>query len=384
MSSTPATIQDGPPLEVIVLDVGHGNSTIVRDGSDCAVIDAAPGSTTADELDAIGCRRIEHLVLSHADKDHIGSAAKLLLDDAREIGTIWFNADGQKNTQIWQRLLHAVDTRHRHSGLDGHQAIHTASSQQPSFGRVQLQVLHPPITFAGRGPSRNRTEFGVLSANTLSVVLRVLLDTVPAALLAGDMDAIALQHSQDNAIDLTAPVLVFPHHGGLPGTSASPEQAREFARAITRRVRPDLVIFSIRGGRNPANPNPEILAGVREEAPEAHIACTQLSIHCHAEKERAAPRHLSERNAAGLAAGRCCAGTIVIRRTTSGLGYEPTLADHRRFTESLPLIPLCRRTAEIPAPRDGQRDRNKRPRAAKRDTTRPASRSTGTDAPNAE
>lgn len=352
MNASSAT-QDSPPLEVIILDVGHGNSTIVRDGSDCAVIDAAPGTTTADELDAIGCRRIEHLILSHADKDHIGSAAKLLLDDAREIGTIWFNADGQKDTRVWQRLLYATHTRRRHGGLGGHQAIHTSGSLQPEFGRVRLEVLHPSIMFAGRGPSPNPTEFGVLSANTLSVVLRVLLDARPAALLAGDMDAIALRHSQDDAADLTAPILVFPHHGGLPGPGTSAEQAREFARTVTRLVRPNLVIFSIRGGRNPANPNPEILAGVRDEAPDAHIACTQLSIHCHADRERASStQHLAERNAAGLASGRCCAGTIVIRRTASGLDYEPTLEKHRRFTDSLPLIPLCRRTTQLPAQRE--------------------------------
>lgn len=40
---------DGP-LDVTILDVGHGNSAIVRDGHVCSVVDAAPRSVVKDEL----------------------------------------------------------------------------------------------------------------------------------------------------------------------------------------------------------------------------------------------------------------------------------------------------------------------------------------------
>jgi hypothetical protein len=36
--------------ELIILDVGHGNSAVLRDGASVVVIDCAPGSTLLDTL----------------------------------------------------------------------------------------------------------------------------------------------------------------------------------------------------------------------------------------------------------------------------------------------------------------------------------------------
>ncbi len=324
-------------LDVTILDVGHGNSALVRDGDICAVIDAAPGSTVLDELEAIGCQHIEHLVISHSDKDHAGGGATLLLDDSRTIGTVWFNADGEKQSEIWQRLLRAVHTRYRRGGLAGQQSIHIESGQVLRCGRARLEVSHPSILMAGTGPTGRTSPYGKLTTNAVSVVIRVHLAEQPAVLLGADMDATSLQSIQELGSELRAPVLVFPHHGGLPGKS----DPREFARTLSRLVEPDLVVFSIKSGLRPSNPDPRIVAGVREGAPDAHIACTQLSIHCHASDTPLPHNHLASRAAAGRRIGRCCAGTITVAYTADGLAYDPPLESHRKFVSAFVGTPLC-------------------------------------------
>jgi hypothetical protein len=327
------------PLQVIILDVGHGNSAIVRDGTKCAVVDTgtARQTTTVRELDRIGCTRIEHLIISHSDEDHVGGAPRLLLDESREIGILWFNSDGQKNTKAWEHFLRSAHMRRRRGGLGAVRDLHTAIDQHPSFGRVSLEIAHPSILFAGRGPTppgKHIPGFGRLETNSLSVVLRVLLDGEPAALLAADMDAVALAHIKDEGSIVTAPILVFPHHGGLPGKC----DPQDFARQLAELVEPELVIFSIKSGINPSNPHPDILSGVRQGAPRAHIACTQLSVHCHAAHTTATDWHLAEGHASGRDDGRCCAGSVTISSVDGGLLFDPPLDRHRVFIDEVVLI----------------------------------------------
>lgn len=337
---TPARLPESPSpdLSATILDVGHGNSAVVRDGDLSAVIDAAPGDIVLRELERIKAKRIEHLVISHSDQDHAGGGPRVLLDDARTIGIVWFNADAMKNTKIWRRLLMAVQTRVRRGGCDGHQMLHTEIPQTLRCGRARLEVCHPSILMAGTGPTADSEEFGKLDTNTLSIVIRVHLDEKAAVLLAADMDAKALAHIQDNGRDLRAPVLVFPHHGGLPG-SGDPES---FARTLTELVAPQLVIFSIRSGLRPANPHRGIVTGVRRGAPNAHIACTQLSVHCHDRDQLVSEGHLAVSPADGRKSGRACAGSIVIASTPQGLVIDPSVVKHRAFVDVGVSTPLCR------------------------------------------
>ncbi|MGO4456835.1 ComEC/Rec2 family competence protein [Streptomyces sp. M-16] len=351
--NTPNTSTELPPsaqperdLAVTILDVGHGNSAVVRDGSTCAVIDAAPGDIVQRELDRVECRHIEHLIISHSDQDHAGGGPQILLDPLRTVGTAWFNPDARKNSRIWERLIRAVHTRHRRGGFGGHQMLHTETPQTLLCGRARLEVCHPSFLMAGTGPTDTSPTFGKLDTNTVSIVVRVHLEDEPAVLLAADMDAVALKHIRENGHQLSAPVLVFPHHGGLPG-KADPQS---FAKELTELVAPRLIIFSIRGGLRPANPHREIMAGVRLAAPDAHIACTQLSVHCHEEKQLVTDRHLAVLPAAGRKSGRACAGSVTVARIEAGLHFDPPLESHRSFVDGGSVAnPLCR--LPIPGPR---------------------------------
>jgi len=80
-----------------------------------------------------------------------------------------------------------------------------------------LEVLHPPADFTGK-------------TNDASVVLRLVKDGRGLALLCGDIEKMALRALLASGRDLTAEVLVLPHHG-----SAS-SQSRAFYRAVAPRA----------------------------------------------------------------------------------------------------------------------------------------------------
>lgn len=188
------------------------------------------------------------------------------------------------------------------------------------------------------GPRARDPRFGKVTSNTMAAVVRVLLDGAKAVLLASDIDGTRLRDLLRHGRELSAEVLVFPHHGGLPG-SAEPVS---FARALTAAVEPRLVVFSMGTSGRTANPRKGIIQGVREAAPDAYIACTQLSVHCQeAGSPPTSDDHLSEAMARGRSENRCCAGSIVVTRTGSGFRYTPPLPQHARFLDSL-FDPMCR------------------------------------------
>jgi competence protein ComEC len=69
-------------LEIAVLDVGQGQCVVVRSGGQTAVIDCGgsvnAGRAAARFLDSRGTSRIDHLLLTHYDSDHINGVPSLL------------------------------------------------------------------------------------------------------------------------------------------------------------------------------------------------------------------------------------------------------------------------------------------------------------------
>jgi competence protein ComEC len=84
--------------EVLFLDVGQGDATLARLGEEVWLVDAGPGPPGSDAgrrvvlpaLRALGVSRLDVLVLSHADRDHIGGAHRVV--ERLEVGEIWIGA----------------------------------------------------------------------------------------------------------------------------------------------------------------------------------------------------------------------------------------------------------------------------------------------------
>lgn len=75
----------GNLLDILALDVGQGASTLLASDGVSALIDCgsanswySPGGEAADQLYTMGCRKLDYLILTHYDTDHVNGVAELL------------------------------------------------------------------------------------------------------------------------------------------------------------------------------------------------------------------------------------------------------------------------------------------------------------------
>jgi beta-lactamase superfamily II metal-dependent hydrolase len=306
--------------EAVILDVGHGNCTVLRDGSKCVIIDAKSDKLLYRELIASGVRRIEHLVLSHADSDHIAGALRLLPNEDFEVGTVWLNSDSRKDSQKWHELLVLLTDLHRARRLKARLAICDLDGLDLSLENISIDVLHPTLTDIGHGTGKRGRVRPEITTNGMSVVLRILLEGLPALLLPGDIDSAGLNQILSRDKDVSAHVLVYPHHGGHSGDD--PEES--FAKILCDAVSPGVVLFSMGRGVF-RNPLPEVVEEIRG--------------------------YLLNRPAAGNTGNRSCVGTVRVAVADSQVVVEPSSLGHKRWIRQHVSAPMCEPRGTLPLPR---------------------------------
>jgi competence protein ComEC len=246
---SPAFAHHGAPLpsargilRVVFLDVGQGDATLVQLPSGRSLlVDAGglPGSTfdpgervVAPALRALGVRRLGHLVITHADPDHVGGAMSVMRRFSPEV--VWEGVPVPPNAAL--REL---------SALANAQSAIWRTVQTGDVERVdgiELRIWHPPPPDWERQRVRNDD----------SVVVELRHGDV-SILLTGDIEREA-ERALAPQLSL-APIVVLkaPHHGS----------ATSSGEAFIDAVRPAAVVFSL-GRRNPfGHPHPAVVARYR-------------------------------------------------------------------------------------------------------------------------
>ncbi len=323
--------------DFVILDVAHGNCALLRDGAAVAVIDAPTRSLLLDTLDDLGIDTVHSAFISHADKDHIAGILAMLTSDRIKVEQIFVNPDGQRNSKIWRDFLTAVSVAHRKGDCAVRTSLTASEPGAVTVGNVEIAIIAPSPRLALTGVGGKDAQGRALTANSLSAVLKISEGGAPAALLAGDMDEIGLDDAIAHDADLTAKLLVFPHHGGLPGGNAE-----AFTGKLYDRVRPEAVLFS--NGRNRHdNPRPEIIDAMIESS--CAVACTQLSERCSARPIEGDRDDLEPFRSSGRANGGSCAGSMSIELAGGARRVSAAAAQHARFIDDRVPTPMCRRAA---------------------------------------
>src|SRR6267378_2227699 len=225
---------------ITTFDVGQGLAVLVRTESHSVLYDAGPAyGAEADSgarvivpyLRAAGLTRLDLVVLSHEDNDHLGGALTVLES---------FEADALATSLPSAHALNALapNARRCEAG-DGW-----------TWDGVRFDFLHP-----ARAPVAKR--------NDLSCVLRIAAGG-RAMLLTGDIERGAEAAMLAGARALASDVLLVPHHGSR--TSSTPE----FLAAVAPRWAVVPVGYRSRFG----HPNPEVLA--RYRAADVQVLRTDL------------------------------------------------------------------------------------------------------------
>jgi competence protein ComEC len=213
------------------LDVGQGLAIVVRTAHHALLYDAGPAYGPDSDagarvigpfLRACGVARLDAVVLSHDDTDHVGGAASIF--GAFQVGRLFSSLPASHPL-----LARAPEPRR------------CARGTAWEWDGVRFAFLHPA---AGQRPEAR--------ANDLSCVLRVSA-AGHAMLLTGDIERAAEATLLGSRAALGADVLLVPHHGSRTSSSA------DFLAA----VRPAFAVVSA-GYRNRfGHPNARVLERYR-------------------------------------------------------------------------------------------------------------------------
>jgi competence protein ComEC len=210
-------------FELLAVDIGQGSAVLVRTHGHALVFDAGPRYNQDSDagqrvlvplLRALGAR-LDVLLLSHRDNDHMGGAAAVLAD------------------QPQAQLISSFDASAVASGA-APASLRCASGRHWQWDGVDFELLHPLATDYALAKK----------TNPLSCVLRIS-NAQQAALLTGDieqaqeaslvqrqarMPQFGSSSAAVGASGLRADWLLVPHHGSQSSSSA------DFLDAVQPRI----------------------------------------------------------------------------------------------------------------------------------------------------
>ncbi|HEX3070028.1 MAG TPA: MBL fold metallo-hydrolase [Thermoanaerobaculia bacterium] len=318
-----------------VVDVGHGNATIVTSGDQVVMIDVGGRNSTLEYCRREGITSIDCILISHADADHIGGLLALLSNTDIHLRLVRLNPDATKGSELWNDLLWELDNARERGEIDFRPSLTVADDGEFDIEGIRFEIAAPSVHLAGKAAGSRSQSKQRITTNTLSVVVRVCGKT-RAVLVCGDLDDAGLNDIVAHAKDLQAAVLIFPHHGGGSGSDAS-----VFTDRLLRLVRPELVIFSIGRNQKPSTPRVEIVEAIRSASVPIRIACTQLSVQCAPVTPATDAKHLVDSYARGRLARGCCGGSM--RISLDQMAISPSADSHGAFIDEFAPTALCRR-----------------------------------------
>jgi competence protein ComEC len=237
---------------VTFLDVENGDATLISAGGRNVLVDAGPayGSWSAARriLPVLADRKIDRLdalILTHPDNDHIGGAVELLL----EVPVDQIYTNGEPG---WSRTALEVDLAATQRGKQ---------PQRLSAGDV-LNVA-PGVTLTVVSPDSARLA-NEAADNEKSLVMR--LDTDGSSmLLPADIDSTVESELAVWGQRVDVDLIKSPHHGSKRSTSD----------ALLAMTTPKVCVISS-GRRNPfGHPAPEVLARLAAYHVEVHVTARE-------------------------------------------------------------------------------------------------------------
>ena len=218
-------------LRVTFLDVGQGDATLIeRDGTTVLVDTGPPGGQILDRLEQAGVKRLDALLLTHAEADHEGEAPAVI---ERYRPRLIADAGMGWPSPVQRKLPRATTAI-------GAQRVLPEAGQTITIGRLRFEVLWPP---PGRKPAGD--------PNDLALVARLEAGAF-SMLLSADAESHVTSTLPLEPVD----VLKVAHHGsadpGLP--------------ALLQRLKPRVAAV-LTGENDYGHPTPSTIAALKRAVP---------------------------------------------------------------------------------------------------------------------
>ena len=214
-------------MEVHFMDVGQGDATLVTCGGHAMLIDAgddSKGTAIQNYLQKQKITKLDYLVLTHPDADHIGGAPVIITKF--DIGKV-FVSNFEKDNKTYQKLIQSLDDKRM-------KPLTPAVNSKYTLGTADITILAPGKTYD--------------NPNDASIAL-LLKNGTRSFLFTGDAGEDAETDILETGIDISADVYKVGHHGSKYSTS------KDFFEAVD----PFYAVISCGEGNSYGHPHAETL-----------------------------------------------------------------------------------------------------------------------------
>ena len=190
------TTQTSTNVTIKFIDVGQGEAILIALPEKTVLIDAGPTGSApkiAQVLQELGRNKIDYLVATHPDEDHIGGMADVISNT--QIGTI-YAPNKTNNTATYRKFLTAIQNNNLQITLA---EAGTIIDQTDDY---KLEILWP------------KKDANFPETNDYSIIIKLTVGN-KTFLFTGDAPTNAILNSNPGHID----VLKVSHHGSRTGTT---------------------------------------------------------------------------------------------------------------------------------------------------------------------
>lgn len=247
-SSAGGPVDGKGKLRVIFIDVGQGASQlIITPSGKTMLIDAGNNDKEQVMLDALkkyGIARLDIVIGTHPDADHIGGLDKVI--DKLSVGKIYM-PKVSSNTKTFESVLRSIQRK----GLKVSSAKAGLTLNLDSG--VQVSMIAPLTNYE--------------DTNNMSAVVKVSYGK-HSFLLTGDAEADSEKDMLASGADLRSDVLLVGHHGSKSSTSV----------AFLKKVNPQYAVIQSGKGNKYGHPTQTIIKRLQKQGVKVYRNDTQGTV----------------------------------------------------------------------------------------------------------
>ena len=218
-------------LSVTYLDVGQGNAVLVRQGDQAMLIDGGPresSSFVVSYLEQQGIQKLDYVLISHFDEDHLAGAIGALYKFPVET---LITADYETDSSIYDSYKEAVEEK-------GYVPVHPSLGDTFSLGSGSFRIISP-VSYGHE--DENQDSVGIILENGSDRFF-----------IGGDIGLEGEKEILEAGVDIQADVMLMNHHGS--------HVSREFFQTVN----PSWAVISCGAGNSYGHPRQDTVELIQE------------------------------------------------------------------------------------------------------------------------